>query len=487
MKKHLIYWLALGMLVMTGCQKELSFELGNTPGHGSLQDEASGDCLPKTVNGVYEVATPLVAATNTITVDVDVTETGTYVITTDTVNGFYFRATGTFTALGMTTVTLRANGTPFAAGTQNFVVSFDGTVCDVQVTTLPSGAGGPATFTLETSGTATPPNCSGATAAGTYIIGTALNSSNTVTLSVNVGTIGTYTLSSTATNGMTFTRTGVFTTTGVQNVVLTGTPSSIPTGTPGTITVPITHGAITCNFQVITVAGASYSFDCSSATVNGTYQAGVALGAGNTIDITVNATSGGPYNISASINGMTFSASGTFTTGANNITLAGSGSPTNSGTFNLPLGTPPCTVSIICTAAPSIDWSFKQGTTTYQGNTDNVTYQSIMGFTNFGYSGTNAAIETLIFSLVDLAGGITSSDTYNTASTTSNTGAFIFNFPAGDIWTADPGTAGTSVIFNNITHNTATKTITGKFAGTVKNMAGGSVSITNGTFTAVYP
>jgi hypothetical protein len=212
MKKLLFCWLLAGLVMMTGCQKELSFEQGTKPGHGMLQEETSGDCFPKTVNGVYEVGTPLVAATNNIEISVDVTETGNYLITTDTVNGIYFRASGIFTQTGMNTITLNGNGTPFTSGVHNYVVSFDGTTCDIQVTSLPAGAGGPAVFTLETTGTA-PVNCSGATAQGTYVIGSPLTSANTVTLSVNVTQIGTFSMSSTATNGMTFSKTDVFLTT----------------------------------------------------------------------------------------------------------------------------------------------------------------------------------------------------------------------------------------------------------------------------------
>ena len=72
-------------------------------------------------------------------------------------------------------------------------MTFDSTVCDVQVQVLPAGAGGPAAFTIQSAGT--PANCSGAMPAGTYIIGSPLNSSNTVTLSVDVTTIGTYNVS----------------------------------------------------------------------------------------------------------------------------------------------------------------------------------------------------------------------------------------------------------------------------------------------------
>ncbi len=65
--------------------------------------------------------------TNTITVSVNVINTGSYIITTDTVNGYFFRATGIFTTPGVNNVTLRGNGTPFAEGTNNFVVAFDST------------------------------------------------------------------------------------------------------------------------------------------------------------------------------------------------------------------------------------------------------------------------------------------------------------------------------------------------------------------------
>ena len=98
MKKHVLNWFALVLLVVVGCQRETSFELGNIPSEGSLQSDVTGDCLPKSVNGVYEAAMPLVPANNTLTVAINVTKTGVYTITTDTVNGYYFRATGTLPA-----------------------------------------------------------------------------------------------------------------------------------------------------------------------------------------------------------------------------------------------------------------------------------------------------------------------------------------------------------------------------------------------------
>src|SRR5258706_1788764 len=183
MKKHLIYWLAAFLIVIVGCQKELSFEGSNTPAKGSLQADVTGDCLPKTVNGTYVAAVALVPATNTISLQVNVTKTGTYIVSTDTVNGFYFRATGTFTTLGATNVTLRGNGTPFAAGVNNFVVSFDSTVCDLQVTVTTAAA-----FTLVSGGT--PANCASAVVTGTYLKDVDLvPANNYVDITVNVTSI----------------------------------------------------------------------------------------------------------------------------------------------------------------------------------------------------------------------------------------------------------------------------------------------------------
>lgn len=62
---------------------------------------------------VQGVAAP---ATASITLVANVTSTGTYTISTNTLNGVTFTATGTFGATGNQTVTLTPSGTPTAAG-----------------------------------------------------------------------------------------------------------------------------------------------------------------------------------------------------------------------------------------------------------------------------------------------------------------------------------------------------------------------------------
>jgi hypothetical protein len=86
-----------------------------------------------------------------------------------------------------------------------------------------------------------------ASVAGTYTKATALSSTNKVTIDVNVTAIGTYSITTTPTNGMTFSASGAFTTTGVQTVTLTGS------GTPansGAISIPVTAGTTSCNFTI---------------------------------------------------------------------------------------------------------------------------------------------------------------------------------------------------------------------------------------------
>ncbi|MFN8289658.1 MAG: hypothetical protein U0U70_05355 [Chitinophagaceae bacterium] len=342
MKKNILYLLLMGIIIAIGCQKEESFELPNTPAEGSLQDDASGDCLPKTVNGVYAVGVALVPTTNSITVSVNVTKTGTYTVYTDTVNGYYFRGTGSFTTLGANTVTLNGNGTPFAAGTNNFVVNFGGTVCDIQVTVT-----SPAVFTLS----GAPTNCTTPVINGTYGKDVPLTTANTVVLNVNVTTAGSYNVTTTAVNGMTFSGSGVFSGTGAQTITLTG--SGTPT-TVGANTIPVTAGSSTCSFTitvvgpgVATLGGAPTA--CTPSTINGTYVQGVALTSANTVTIQVNVTTAGVINVTTNtVTGFSFSYSGALNTGVQNINLVGTGTPAATGTqnFTVTLGSSSCTFSV---------------------------------------------------------------------------------------------------------------------------------------------
>jgi hypothetical protein len=341
MKKQFFYLLTLLLLIVVGCQKELSFEMGNDPAEGSLQSDINGDCLPKTVNGTYAAGTPLIPTTNSISIQVNVTKTGAYVINTDTVNGYYFRAIGTFTSLGGTNVTLRGNGTPFASGINNFTVAFDSTYCDIQVTVA-----APAAFTLNGS----PTNCTGAVVNGGYATGIPLSSSNTVSLNVNVTAVGSYNISTTY-QGMTFQKAGVFSITGPQIVVLDGTGT--PT-TAGANTVPVTAGSSTCSFVVNvgspgagTLGGAPGA--CTPANVYGVYMEGTLLNVTDSVQVQVNVTTAGVCSITTNtVDGFSFSFTGNLSAGTQTIALTGSGTPVTTGAqvFTVTFGTSTCTFTV---------------------------------------------------------------------------------------------------------------------------------------------
>ena len=222
MKRSFGLLLLFSLVIFFGCQKETSFETGGSASAGSLQSDVTGDCLPKTVSGAYVAGTALVAATNYIEVEVNILQTGSYFITTDTVNGMYFSAAGVFTSPGLNTVKLSGHGTPVIDGISNFIVSYDSTICSVAVTVLPTGAGGPAVFTL----TGAPGACMNAVVSGTYIAGVALTNANTVVISVDVTTIGTYDITTTASNGIIFKGSGTLASTGAQTITLSASGST---------------------------------------------------------------------------------------------------------------------------------------------------------------------------------------------------------------------------------------------------------------------
>jgi len=253
-------------VIFMACQKETSFEQGNsTTSVGSLSVDASGNCLGSVVSGTYMKDTAI-KASNYVDVSVQVDTVGTYTISSDTVNGYYFKATGTFGATGTATVRLVGGGMPLVIGTNIFRVTYNGSVCDftVTVTAPPPPTGGSAAFTF---------NCTGATPAGTYVAGTALTATNSITLNVNITTIGTWSVTtSPAINGITFSATGTFAATGTQTITLLG--SGTPTAA-GTHTFNVTGGTSACTFQVITTAVAIPDYFPRTAYSNWSYDENV--------------------------------------------------------------------------------------------------------------------------------------------------------------------------------------------------------------------
>lgn len=256
------------LLFFAACQKEVSFETGSTPSAGSLQSDVAGDCLPKTVAGVYEEGTVLDPATNYIDVQVVVTKAGSYTIYTDTLNGTYFRATGTFTTAGVNTVRLIGNGTPAGDGIFNFTVTYTTSECVVAVTVLPTGSAVDAVFTLA----GAPNQCMNYVLAGDYITNVAMTAANTVVINVNVTTPGTYSISTQQSNGMTFSGAGTLANTGAQTITLTAA------GTPvvaGSTNFPVQVGTGECSFTVDVAAPSAVDYFPRTAGSNWSYQFGV--------------------------------------------------------------------------------------------------------------------------------------------------------------------------------------------------------------------
>jgi len=207
-------------------------------------------------------------------------------------------------------------------------------------------------------------NCQPVTFLGTYALGIPTTSSNTVGVSVTVTVPGPYTISTNTINGVSFSRSGTFAITGPQNVILyaTGTPT-----VAGNDVFTLQYGNSQCAFT-LPVLGKSVgtlgsSADaCTPFTLNGTYQQGIPFNTGNTVQVQVNITTPGSYQISTdSVNGVRFSGSGIFPTpGIKNITLTGIGTPLNSGlqNFTVIYGTSTCgfPVTFLPPVAPSGDY-----------------------------------------------------------------------------------------------------------------------------------
>jgi hypothetical protein len=133
MKSYLIYSLAFFTLInLFSCGKELSLEESNAKSAGSLLSDLNNECLPKTVEGTYKPGKTL-NDSNFILVEVDVTNAGSYTITTDTVNGYSFSSSGSFSNTGINTVKLKGNGKPLTIGSNYFTLNFDSTTCDILV------------------------------------------------------------------------------------------------------------------------------------------------------------------------------------------------------------------------------------------------------------------------------------------------------------------------------------------------------------------
>ena len=293
----------------TSCQKVLDFENGLAK--GSLGKDAVGDCLPVTINGTFKKDI-LLNTTNYVDVQVNITQTGNYVVKTDTVNGYSFTATGIAAIQGLNTIRLKATGKPVAASLDVFKVKFDSSICEFNIVVTGTGGSTAAVFSLAGS----PTSCVGAVQSNNFFASIPTTNINTVTINVNVTTAGSYAISTALVNGISFSASGTLSVGTNQIIVLKANGGTPLGGGSFNYALSTTTPASNCGFSVTVLAAplpAVYTFDCSSPQFFGTYQAGVPT-VGDSVKILVTSLNGGSYAITS-----------TTTTPSNNVTFAGAG------------------------------------------------------------------------------------------------------------------------------------------------------------------
>lgn len=237
MKNFLVCILCL--LCLFSCKREYSFEQGKLSA-GNLEKDAAGNCAPMAVSGSF-IAREAINTNNYAEVSVHVTSTGGYTITTDTINGYSFNASGSFSDTGTFTVKLKPQGKPLQQGINDFTVNYNTSQCILSVT-VDANPADPAAFILS----GAPAQCMNALVGGVFIKGVATDTSNKVKIGLVVTTPGAYTITTNTVNGYSFSGSGSLAAAGLQFVTLaaTGTPL-----TPGTDNFTVTAGASSCNFN----------------------------------------------------------------------------------------------------------------------------------------------------------------------------------------------------------------------------------------------
>ena len=260
---------------------------------------------------------------------------GDYKLSTNTNNGVTFAANGTFDGTGNKVITLYASGTPISTGTYSYTINTNPNVTFTATTVANPSTNGSAKISTFSLGDKTGTLYPRISASGV-----------TQTINVNVGTIGTYNISTTSSpvNGVTFAASGTFTTTGLQTIVLTANGSGTYAGT--------------YNYTLNTTPNISFSFTVVEISTNSTAivssYSSKASGGEMTIgdpvngvfeNITADVSAIGNYNIiTNTVNGVTFSSGGIQNltrTGGVDFTLTASGTPISSGTFSYTLNTTP--------------------------------------------------------------------------------------------------------------------------------------------------
>lgn len=225
------------LLFLFSCQKEIHFDFVS---EGELVRDAGNNCKSAAVNGSFISGNDL-GENDQVNVEVHFTAIGSYTITTDTVDGYYFRAEGNTKDTGIVSVKLSGHGKPLNPGSDQFHIVYGKSVCTVSVTVL--NGSNLASFALQGS----PNSCIIDTVIGGYIKGVAADTSSHVNIEVDVTTPGVYSINTNTVNGYSFSGSGTFSSTGIQTVSL------VASGTPvnaGADVFTVNAGSTTCTFSI---------------------------------------------------------------------------------------------------------------------------------------------------------------------------------------------------------------------------------------------
>lgn len=231
--------------------------------------------------------------------------------------------------------------------------------------------------------------------------------------------------------------------------------------------------------------------DCTPVTVNGIFKVDSVLTDDNYVDVQVNVTFGGSFNIKTdTINGYSFKKTGTLGTGLNTIRLYASGKPvaTGTNTFTIIYGATVCNFSITVFGAGG---GFGTALYTLGGSPGNCSVSSITGNYIVGQAMTAA-------NKVEMTVNVNGPGTYNIATaaingvTFSSSGVFtnpgiqnIFLYATGTPTTAGafnyPVTNGATNCNFSITCTTVITNATFALSGSPGNC---TAAVINGTYTA---
>ena len=351
-----------------------------------------------------------------------------------------------------------------------------------------------------------PNACAAFTQNGIYNMGVTTTNSNTISIQVNVTTAGTYNITTSVVNGVSFSGTGYLTAGSGQIITLVangGTPAAL-----GTFIYPITNGTSNCSFNILygtTTAPATFTINCATAQSNGIYQQGITCTVSNTITLPVTVATGGAYNITTSNNGVRFSAAGILPAtpsmqtiilraGINNL-------PSAAGTFAYTInatGSTTCAVNINYAAGFSfatdsivgmVDSVYTTFNTTDSARIDNA---SLPGYAGIHIKGTNGTTsENFAMNIArlgnSLAAGTYTINNYPQSNNSTNYASNSGNFSAAS--NLNIGTIQNYGFFIIITEVTKTK-ITGTFYGrlTANGVGSGYKTVTDGKFSiTIYP